>query len=235
MPEARAGQVVDIILVHGLFIGAWAWQRVRERLSHEFTVHAPELPFRSLETDADLVRQLVSASTRSGRRVLLVGHSYGGMVISRAGHDASHLCFLGALAPEPGQTTADVAGACVSAMCQTAMVPSPDGTTISLDPAGSIEAWYHLCSAPDIDFAVARHRPAPAAIFAEAVTNPAWLERPSTYIVCAEDRAVDPAYQRGCGQRMGSMATVPADHSAFLSATDALCAVIAERARSLTA
>lgn len=75
MSEASRRKQVDIILVHGLFIGAWAWRQVSELLPNECGIHCPELPFTSLEDDASGVRALVSASTEAGRAVLLVGHS----------------------------------------------------------------------------------------------------------------------------------------------------------------
>lgn len=226
---------VDIILVHGLFIGSWAWDRVRAELPGDFTVIAPELPFESLASDAAIVRGLVSASIGAGHAVLLIGHSYGGMVISEAGHDATHLAYLGALAPDPGQATADVAALCVTDLCNAAMIASGDGTTIHLDPDKATEVWYHLASPEDAAAATARHRSAPGAIFAETVERPAWLERPSTYIMCTEDRAVDPAYQSAIGRRMVTSASVPGDHSAFLSVPSKLAAVIEMLARSCAA
>ncbi|GLK46043.1 MULTISPECIES: alpha/beta hydrolase [Novosphingobium] len=234
MSQSQIDGNVEIVLVHGLFIGPWAWTRVREILSSRFTVHAPQLPFASLETDAALVRELVASLNSQGRTILLVGHSYGGMVISQAGHDAAHLCYLGALLPEPGQTAADVSGICVSATCAEAMVSSDDGKWISLDSEKSVAALYHLCLPTDVAFASARHRPAPAAIFAETVQRPAWLDRPATYIVCDGDQAVAPAYQRACGQRLGSMLNVSGDHSAFFSADMEVATAIAGLASALT-
>lgn len=234
MSQSQVDGNVEIVLVHGLFIGPWAWIRVKEMLSSQFTVHTPQLPFASLETDAALVRELVSSLNTEGRTVVLVGHSYGGMVISQGGHDAGHLCYLGALLPEPGQTAADVSAICFSETCAEAIVPSDDGKWISLDSEKSVAGLYHLCSPTDFAFASARHRPAPAAIFAETVQQPAWLDRPATYIVCDGDQAVAPTYQRACGQRLGSTLNVPGDHSAFFSADVEVAAAIAGLASALT-
>lgn len=232
MTAIRPEKDVDIILVHGLFIGPWAWDRVREHLPDEFTVHTPELPFQSLASDAALVRGQVASSVAAGRAILLIGHSYGGMVISEAGHDATHLAYLAALAPEPGQTTADVAAGCVTDLCNAAMIPSDDGQTISIDPEQAPAAWYHLSSSEDAAASIARHRSAQASIFGEAVARPAWLERPSTYIQCTEDRAVDPGYQSSMSRRMVTSASVSGDHSAFVSVPSKVAAVIEMLARS---
>jgi len=231
--EPTARNDVDIILVHGLFIGPWAWTRVAAALAQRYTVHTPELPFVSLEQDATVVRDLVAALNAEHRTVLLVGHSYGGMVISAAGHEADQLCFLAALVPEPGQTAGDVSSRCVSEICARAMVLSPDGSTIGLAAGSSVAGLYHLCSAEDVAFARDRHRPAPASIFAETVDRPAWKQRPATYIVCSEDQALDPGYQLECGRRFGSYTTVAGDHSAFFSADDQLVQAIVRVAQAM--
>jgi pimeloyl-ACP methyl ester carboxylesterase len=230
----ETSKAVDIVLVHGLFIGSWAWEPVQELLHDEFAVYAPELPFQTLKGDAAVVRERVSASVADGHSVLLMGHSYGGMVISEAGHDATELAFISALAPDPGQTTAEIAEGCVSDICNEAMVPAADGETLSLAGPTAVDAWYHLCSPERTAFGMAHHRSAPVSIFNEPVEDPAWLQKPSSYIVCGEDRSVALDYQRSRGAMMKRTETVVADHSPFFSATTELAAVIASIARSMS-
>jgi pimeloyl-ACP methyl ester carboxylesterase len=228
----QSAPAADIVLVHGLFIGPWAWQPVIDCLEPDFTVYAPELPFVSLQGDAQVVRQQVAACRQAGRSVLLLGHSYGGMVISEAGEEATEMAFLGALAPDPGQTTAGISEECVSALCNQATVTSDDGKTVTLDGPTTVAAFYHLCTSEQAAYGMARHRPAPASIFLDPSRSPAWLRKPSTYIVTSEDRSVDPNYQRSRGSLMKATKTVTADHSAFFSAPNELAEVIAAIARS---
>jgi pimeloyl-ACP methyl ester carboxylesterase len=230
----ESSTTVDIVLVHGLFIGSWAWEPVQKLLHDEFAVYAPELPFQTLKGDAAVVREQVSASVADGHSVLLMGHSYGGMVVSEAGHEATELAFIAALAPDPGQTTAQIAEGCVSDICNEAMVPAADGESLSLAGPTAVDAWYHLCSPERTAFGMAHHRSAPTSIFNEPVEDPAWLHKPSSYIVCGKDRSVALDYQRSRGALMKRTETVVADHSPFFSATEDLANVIASIARSMS-
>lgn len=154
------------------------------------------------------------------------------MVISKAGHGATRLAYMAALVPEPGETAADVAGSSVSELCNAAMIASTDGARLSLDADKSVAALYHLCSPEDAAHSIARQRSAPSWIFGELVATPAWLARPATYIVCTDDRALEPRYQRLAAAKMADSSDLRADHSAFFSAPAGLATTLTGLARA---
>lgn len=220
---------VDLILVHGLFHGGWCWSRVSPLLAG-FTVLMPGLSFASLADDASVVESLIAERKSVGRRVVVVGHSYAGMVISAGGHEADALVYLAAVVPHPGQTMRDAAVG--SGTEQLRRVMSANGQTVSLGGSDDdmIAALFNLSPLADFRFARDRLRPVPRALFAEPVANPAWLTTPSTYIVCDEDHSVEPSYQVERSSLMSDSTTIHADHSAYYSTPHATAHIIASTA-----
>jgi pimeloyl-ACP methyl ester carboxylesterase len=223
---ARTETETEIVLVHGKFHGAWCWDPIRAALEAQYAVATPELPFTSLADDVAVVRTAVESASRRARRVVLVGHSYAGVVISLAGHAASHLVFLAALAPLEGRTNADESEA--------AATPTRSGTITesnglhSLNGPGVRDAFYHLCTDEQFAEATVRLRACSAAVEDEAVEHPAWRSVASTYVVCTEDHAVAPAYQRARAALMSRSYELRADHSPFFSAPDDLTRTLLE-------
>jgi pimeloyl-ACP methyl ester carboxylesterase len=208
-----------VVLVHGAWHGPWCWAAVLAGLDELGVPAVPvDLPGPGVHADGDHVRGVVDAV---GGPVVLVGHSYGGAVITDAGtHPAvEHLVYLAALVPDKGETVPaiDVEGGETSAIPAALVV---DGDLVTLDPAQAPAVLYGDCSPADTARAVSLLRPQGLASFREGPRSIAWRERPVTYVVCGEDRALPAAYQLGMAARIPGAAVVEwptASHSPFLS------------------
>jgi pimeloyl-ACP methyl ester carboxylesterase len=220
-----------VVLVHGAWHGAWCWEKVLPLLADAgvpaLAVDLADPDGRPGDLRADAAAVCRALDTIAGPAVLC-GHSYGGMVVTEAGvHPAvAHLVYLAAfvagvgtslrdlLSPDPGWLRLEV-------------VVGDDGLTRPDET--TIERLYHDCRPADADAARARLRLQHRRGFAQPLSAAAWESVPSTYAVCAEDRAVDPAAQRWMAARVGSETVEwPTGHSPFLSRPDLVAGLIAD-------
>jgi pimeloyl-ACP methyl ester carboxylesterase len=234
------------LLVHGAWHGAWAWDRVVARL-HSIGVEAVaiDLPghgddqtaFGDLHGDAACVRQELE---RLGSEVILVGHSYGGAVITEAGdHPAvDRLVYVAAFALDAGES-------CVSAATDSAhrvshegrpdlssgIVVTPDNWVI-LDPLVAAQCLYNDCDQQSVAWALDRLGPQPLVTLQQEPAAVAWRSRPATYVVCNDDMAVHPDLQRIMARRCGSVVEWATDHSPFLCRPDLVTGLLVELANS---
>jgi pimeloyl-ACP methyl ester carboxylesterase len=224
---------VGAVLVHGLWHGAWAWDGVRARLEAASVPSAAvELPFTSLEDD---VAATVAALERFGKPAVLVGHSYGGAVVTAAGEhpQVTHLLYLAAFALAEGESVGralperDIPPTGLGA----ALRFSADGQ-VSVDPALAVDLFYADAPAVAAAAAVARLRSVDRSLFRGVPAAIAWRQRPSTYVVCADDRAVHPDLQRAMAERAGSDPREwPGGHSPALTRPAEVADLIAALAR----
>jgi pimeloyl-ACP methyl ester carboxylesterase len=236
----------SVVLVHGAWHGAWAWERVLPLLTSAgvecFALDLPGHgadggPFGDLYSDVARVRETLDELNGD---VVLVGHSYGGAVITEAGlHPAvHHLVYVAAFALEPGES-------CVSAAEVEAGLISYDGRPnlgagfimssgdmITLDPSSAAECLYNDCDADTVAWALARLGPQPLITLQGAPKHAAWRTKPSTYVVCSDDMAVHPDLQRIMARRCGSVFEWPTDHSPFLCRPDLVAGLLVDLARS---
>ena len=149
---------------------------------------------------------------------ILVGHSYGGSVITEAGtHPAvAHLVYLTAFALEVGESPAEnsLTGGERGALEDAIRVG--DGV-LTVDPEGAVAAFFHDCAPEVAAAAAARLRPQSLAALAGKVTVAAWRDKPATYVVCTDDRGLTTALQRSNAARIGNSIDWPTSHSPFLS------------------
>jgi pimeloyl-ACP methyl ester carboxylesterase len=227
-----------IVLVHGAFTGSSSWNSVIERLPADHRVVAAANPLRSLATDAESVSDLVRSIDGP---VLLVGHSYGGSVISNVAADAGEivgLVYLNAFAPEPGESCFGLAG----------MFPGSMVDESTVRPVALSNGTTDLYIAPDsYPAVVCADVPGPqAAVMAvtqrpatqEALTEPSgdrplWKEVPSWFVIGTEDRVIPAALQRFEAERAGArrVLEIPgASHAAAVSQPDAVAGLILEAA-----
>lgn len=233
MDAARAG--VGVVLVHGACHGSWCWEDVVGPVQAAgFAVHAVDLPLTTLSADAETVRSAVRAMKDSGKSVLLAGHSYGGSVITAAGHEADALMYCAAVVPDSGQTPGAESEVLTTPELAAAIVVDGLGQTFSMDPDLVVAAFYGRCSPDQVDAAVSRLRPMHLACFGEVIPEAAWRTVPASYVVCEDDHAVAPAYQRQRAEALGDFVTLQSDHSAFYSATDGLVDRIVAVSNALT-
>lgn len=220
----------DVLLVHGAWHGAWAWEAFEPELAARgLTSRALELPLTSVEADAAVLRSaLVDADTP----VTVVAHSYGGVVASLAAHPAAALVLVAALAVDAGESSSGLARDLPPAPLTAALQRSADGSSLTVDPDQAADVFYADVEPSLALRCVRRLRPlATACLTTRLPGEPAWRSVPTTYVVCADDRAVPVELQRRLAARIGG-ATVelPGSHSPMLARPDALADVVA-RAR----
>ena len=220
-----------IVLVHGFWGGAAHWRHVIVELSRmgHTRLRAVELALTSLADDAERTRKMVA---QQAGPVLLVGHSYGGAVISEAGDlpNVVGLVYVAAFAPDAGES----AGSLTQAHPPAAMAhlaPDSDGYFWARYDKFH-ESFCHDLSADEaLVMAVTQKAPL-AGTFGDAVTAPAWKHKPSWYQVSSEDRMIDPESQRKMAARIDPRKTITlaASHASLASKAAEVAALIDEAA-----
>jgi pimeloyl-ACP methyl ester carboxylesterase len=217
---------MQYILVHGLGHGGWCWKRTESELAARgHRAIAPDLPLTSLSDDADTVAALIDAHPGA----VVVGHSYGGLVVSqataRAGSEPSALVYLAAAMIDPGE---DYAGTMAEHETElSANLTHQEGEWITVSPDKAARAFYNTCTPDDSAWAIDQLRRTNAACLTpeEPLATP-WQTIPSLYIVCAKDQAMPAGSQRALARKASAVAELDTDHSPFLSANGALCDVL---------
>jgi pimeloyl-ACP methyl ester carboxylesterase len=229
--------MTTVVLVHGAFHGSWCWDPVRALLDERGIASvAPELPLRGTDVDAATVRDTLD--TLEGP-VVLCGHSYGGMVISRAASgrdDVDRLVYLCALqlAGDDEMTTN-----MRPTLLMQHLVHGDDGS-LSVDAEHAAACFYHDVDVDAADAAVAQLRPMPLGVGVDAepgeeIGPPAWTHTHSTYVVCTDDRAIHPDTQREMARHAADVVEWDTSHSPMLSQPELvadLLASLAEEARA---
>jgi pimeloyl-ACP methyl ester carboxylesterase len=227
---APAQPVKNVVLVHGAFADGSGWRGVYDSLTARgYRVTIVQNPLTSLADDVAATSRVLA---RQDGPTILVGHSYGGTVITEAGVDPKvvGLVYVSALAPDVGQSTAD----------QFASIPAPPNFIIEpqADGFGFVNmAKFKLGFAgdtSDADAAFLRDSQVPLnmSIFATKVAHAAWRTKPSWAVVATEDGAIDPKLLRQTAQRIKAVAVeVKGSHVAFLTQPKAVADVIDQAAR----
>jgi pimeloyl-ACP methyl ester carboxylesterase len=223
-----------VVLVHGAWHGAWCWEKVTPLLDDAgVTWSAVDLPLTSFEDDVAATRRSIAGT---GGPVVLCGHSYGGVVITEAGHEPNvqRLVFLAGFPCDEGESPANTApdDAAPTTELDNALVITDDGSTISVDTDKSTATFFHDCGPEDAEAAAKRLRPMRRQCLTTPVGEPAWRDKSSTYVVCTEDQAVHPELQRIMAKRCTETLEWPSSHSPFLSHPDLVAGLLVELARA---
>lgn len=233
---ATAGLPVSIVLVHGAWHGAWCWGPVVSALAeHDISALPIDLPghgddpgaLTDLRGDAERVRHALDDCPEP---VILVGHSYGGVVITEAGlhPNVSHLFYIASFNLDEGESamSAAVADSEAGALDHSGrpdvlsyMHVADDGTS-TVDDEGARILFYNDCSTEVADWALSRLGPHPIETLSQAPAAVAWRHQPSTYAICAKDNIVHPDLQRMLARRATTSVEWPTGHSPFLSRPD---------------
>jgi pimeloyl-ACP methyl ester carboxylesterase len=221
------------VLVHGLWHGAWAWDQVGARLSAAGVPWtAVELPLTDLEADIEATR---IALDQFARPAVLVGHSYGGAVITGAGAhpQVQRLIYLAAFQLDEGESVGRTLPDLdlPPTRLNDALRFSESGDEVSLDPALATELAYHDAPADVATRAIERLRPVSRAVFRGVPGTIAWRTVPSTYVVCAHDRTVNPDLERAMAQRATEHVEWQCGHSPLASDPDQTAELIIAAAR----
>ena len=243
-PTPPSPAPATVVLVHGSWHGPWAWDKVVPLLEAEgIPVLAPRLPSMGatraergdLHDDAAAVQ---AAIAEAGGPVVLVGHSYGGAVITEAAAGnarVQRLVYLCALVPEEEESVFDTL-----ALVDELLVGPGSGLKIDDDdfshrpePGREVAILYHDCDPADAAAAIARLLPQNTVAGTQELRGIAWRDTPSTYVVCSDDRTISPALQRLLARRLGADTVEwPTSHSPMLSQPGLVAGFLAGLARA---
>jgi len=227
---ARAEPVKNIVLVHGAFADGSGWRRVADILRKDgYTVSIVQEPETSLADDVAATNRILD---RQSGPAVLVGHSYGGAVITEAGNNAhvASLVYVAAFAPDEGEKLGPLLGSIAPAATSTA--PTADGY-LMVDQAKFPMDFAADLPAAEAQFMAISQVPLNANVLGTPITAPAWKTKPSYAVVATQDRMINPDLERSMYKRAGAKVTeIKGSHAIFFSQPRAVANVIEEAARS---
>lgn len=229
------GPVRNVVLVHGAFVDGSSWNGVVAKLQQKgYHVSSVQNPLTSLADDVAATRRVLA---RQDGPTILVGHSWGGVVITEAGANAPNvagLVYVAAIAPDLHESTVDL---------MKRAAPMPAGQGITADSTGFLwldRSKYHADFAADVPENLTRvlsaaQQPIAAKAFSETVSQVAWKEKPSWYVLTTKDRAVSPVVEKFMADRMGAkIVPIASSHLVPVSHAGAVADVIDRAARELS-
>jgi len=215
--SAHAEQVHTIVLVHGAFAdGTASWEQVIPALqSRHYEIITAQIPLTSLKDDVEVTERAIA---RAKGDVILVGHSWGGTVITQAGNNprVKALVYINAFAPSAGQSTADLVKSFPAPPGSAKIVKGVDGF-LSL-PASAIASDFAQDATPEAQNIVGITQvPIRASSFDEKVTKAAWETKPSWFLVGSKDRMINPDLERAMAKKIHARVTeLPVSHVPML-------------------
>ena len=220
----------NVVLVHGGFVDGSGWQGVHDALTADgYRVAIVQNPTLSLEDDAAVTRRVIDELDGP---VVLVGHSYGGAVITEAGlHDkVAALVYIAAFAPDKGESVNTLIAGFPAGGPQPPILPPQDGF-LFLDRDKFPASFAGDVPLEEAQFMADSQVPWGVDALGSAVTEPAWRQKPSWYLVTSEDRMIPPTAQRAMAERAGAtVAEAQASHSVYVSQPQAVAALIRQAA-----
>ena len=231
---ANASEIpVSIVLVHGGFVDGSGWDQVYNILKKDgYTVSVVQNPTSSLADDVAATNRVLDAHKGP---VILVGHSYGGVVITEAGNHpkVAGLAYIAAFAPDKGESVGSLI-----------KDPVPGAPVPPIEPAGEgflglNKAQFRASFAADVSaekaaFMADSQVPWGVAALTGAVTVPAWKSKPSYYLVATEDRMIPPPAQQFMSKRVGAtVVEVAGSHAVYVSQPQAVADLIVKAARAV--
>ena len=225
---------VSIVLVHGGFVDGAGWEGVYNILKTDgYRVSIVQNPTTSLADDVAATRLAIA---RAQGPVVLVGHSYGGAVITESGTDpkVAGLVYIAAFAPDKGESVESLIKAAPPGAPVPPILPPLDGY-LFLDPAKFRASFAADVSEAKAAFLADSQVPWGVAALSGTISEPAWKTRPSWYLVATEDKMIPPPAQRQMATRAGSViAEAAGSHAIYLSKPEAVAALIVKAAQSVS-
>ncbi|QCM08245.1 alpha/beta hydrolase [Rhizobium oryzihabitans] len=224
--------VKNIVLVHGGFVDGSGWKGVYDILKKDgYTVSIVQNPTTSLADDVAVTKRAID---QLDGPVVLVGHSYGGVVVSEAGTNekVKSVVYIAAFAPDKGESVSSLIANPPEGASVPPILPPVDGF-LFLD-----KAKFAASFAADVDpetaaFMADSQVPWGVEALAGAVTEPAWKVKPSFYLVASDDHMIPPPAQRLMAKRAGATVTeVPGSHAVYVSNPQAVADVIEKAAKA---
>ena len=220
------------ILVHGAWADGSCWSNVILPLRrHGLNVISAPIPLTSLTDDAAALERVIERTTGP---VILVGHAYAGAVIAAAPHErVKSLVYIAALAPDEGETVADVFHRAEPHPQAPRLAPDSNGLIWMPEQEGFASAVAHKASPDQHAIMAAVQRPISVQCIQEKSPTPAWKTKPSWYLIAEEDRMILPETQRFMANRMGAILHPrDVDHTPMYTAPEVVVDVILAAARA---
>ena len=231
---AQSTPVKNIVLVHGAFADGSSWSKVIPLLQAKgFNVTSVAIPLTSFGDDVAATKRAIAAADGP---IILVGHSYGGLVITEAGNDpkVAGLVYAAAFAPDANQTIAEISKPFPPAPGLTKVKPLTDGF-ILLTPEGIETAFAQDLTREEKALLVSVQPQTSGSIFEAKPTTAAWHTKPSWYIVASNDRMIAPEQEKSMAKQMNATTTVLASsHVVMLTHPKEVAKVIEDAAGGKT-
>ncbi len=232
MPGVKA---TNVVLVHGGFVDGSGWEGVYKILTKDgYTVSVVQNPTISLADDVAATKRVVAVQTGP---VILVGHSYGGVVITEAGNDpkVAGLVYITAFAPERGESVSTLIKDPPPGAPVPPIMPPQDGYLL-LDKAKFPASFAGDVNNEKAAFMADSQVPWGVDALSGTISEPAWKTKPSWYLVATDDKMIPPAAQRFMSKRAGStVVEVAGSHAIYVSQPNAVAALIEKAAREVKA
>ena len=233
MASTSGSAEISVVLVHGGFVDGSGWEGVYRILKKDgYNVCVVQNPTLSLTDDIAVTRRAIAS--QSGR-VILVGHSYGGVVITEAGNDpqVAALVYIAAFAPDEGESVASIIKDPPPGAPVPPILPPQDGF-LFLDRAKFAASFAADVDAEEAAFMADSQVPWGVEALGGAVNKPAWKSKPSWYLVATEDKMIPPPAQQFMAKRAGATVTeIAGSHAVYVSQPNAVAALIEKAAEGL--
>jgi pimeloyl-ACP methyl ester carboxylesterase len=223
LPLTASGQTIatqpihNIVLVHGAWADGSSWSKVVPLLEKKgFHVICVQNPLTSFADDVAATKRIIDAQDGP---VLLVGHSYGGAVITEAGNDpkVEGLVYVAAFAPDKGESSGSLGKPYGATPGVTELRPLGDGFLV-LTPKGVLEDFAPDLSVGERDILLATQTPTQGAALGAEISTAAWRTKPSWFVIASNDRMISPDQERVTAKRMDATTlTLPTSHVPMLS------------------
>lgn len=225
---------VSIVLVHGGFVDGSGWHEVYRRLKNGgYEVAVVQNPTTSLADDVAFTKRAIAEQKNS---VVLVGHSYGGVVVTEAGNDpkVAAIVYIAAFTPDTGESVSSLIANPSPGAPVPPILPPQDGF-LMLDKAKFAASFAGDVDAQTAEFMADSQVPWGVDALAGPVTTPAWKSKPSWYLVATDDKMIPPPAQRQMAKRAGATVTeVKGSHAVYVSQPEAVAQWIERAAASVS-
>ena len=225
--------LASIVLVHGGFVDGSGWDEVYKILRKDgYPVSIVQNPTTSLADDVAATRRVIAEQKAP---VVLVGHSYGGAVITEAGTDpaVASLVYIAAFAPDRGESVATLIKNPVPGAPVPPILPPQDGFLL-LDKAKFAGAFAGDLPKERAEFMANSQVPWGVAALNGAITEPAWRAKPSWYLVATDDKMIPPAAQQSMSKRAGAtVVEARGSHAVYVSQPEAVAHLIERAAQAV--
>jgi pimeloyl-ACP methyl ester carboxylesterase len=229
-PLKATESIKNVVLVHGGFVDGSGWQKVYDILKKDgYNVTIVQNPTATLAEDVAFTKRAIA---QQDGPVVLVGHSYGGVVVSEAGTDpkVQRLVYIAAFAPDKGESVQSLIANPPPGASQPPILPPQDGF-LFLDRAKFAAAFAGDVPATEANFMADSQVPWGVQALSGQVTVPAWKSKPSWYLVTTEDHMIPPPAQQMMAKRAGAtVVEVAGSHAIYVSKPEVVAKIIEQAA-----